>query len=217
MLELAGVSRTWRGPAGRVAAVREASFHLFPGEFVAVRGASGCGKTTLLLTAGGLLAPDAGRVVVNGQDLYALSAGARAAFRARTIGFVFQQFHLIPYLTVFENVLAPSLAGEIPDARRRAEELIGRFGLSERRGHRPGELSVGECQRTALARALLSGPKLLLADEPTGNLDEVNARAVLDALADFAKGGGAALLVTHDARAAGHASRTFGMREGRME
>jgi ABC-type lipoprotein export system ATPase subunit len=217
MLTLERLSLSYRGPAGPVAVLRELDFQLNASDFVAIQGPSGCGKTTLLLAAGGLLSPDAGRVVLGGQDVYALGPEARARFRARTVGFVFQQFHLVPYLTVLENVLAPTLAVAIPEARPRAEALLERLGLGPRRRHVPGELSTGERQRVALARALLPGPKALLADEPTGNLDDANAAQVLAELRAFARGGGAVLLVTHAAAAAATADRTRQLREGRLE
>jgi len=174
------------------------SLSLGTGEMRFVVGASGSGKSTLLLCAGGLLHPDSGSVSLGGEDLYALSDEARAARRSRQIGFVFQQFHLIPYLDVMDNILAPALAVFDGDPRPRAEELIERFGLGDRRDHPPSELSVGERQRVALARALLHRPRLLLADEPTGNLDAENSRKVMDCLEGFARDGGAVLVVTHD-------------------
>ena len=179
---------------------------------MAVRGPSGCGKTTLLLTAGGLLRPDAGKVAVNGQELYALGDEARARIRAANIGFVFQQFHLVPYLSVRDNVLSAALALPLADAGKRAEQLLDELGLAHRSHHVPAELSTGERQRTALARALLHQPRLLLADEPTGNLDADNGRLVLAKLAEHAHAGGAVLLVTHDADAAAQSHRvvTFG-------
>jgi ABC-type lipoprotein export system ATPase subunit len=189
------------------------------GEFLAVRGPSGCGKTTLLLMAGGLLAPDAGTVTVDGVDPYRLSAEQRARFRAERVGFVFQQFHLVPYLSVLDNVLAPSLAvsgGSGDDFRSRACDLIERFGLGQRAEHVPGQLSTGERQRCALARALLNRPRVLLADEPTGNLDAENAEVVLGYLTEFARDGGAVLLVTHDDRAAAAADRVETIRDGRL-
>ena len=217
MLKLEQVSKRYRGPAGQVHALAEASLEVAAGEFVAIRGPSGSGKTTLLLIAGGLLRPDAGRVSVDGQDFYELSPRARVALRSRAIGFVFQQFHLLPYLGVLENVLVPSLAGgSRASSRPRAEELIVRLGLAGRSGHRPSQLSTGERQRVALARALLNQPKLILADEPTGNLDEESARVVLDELSNFAKAGGAVLLVTHETQAAARASRTVAVRAGRL-
>jgi len=208
LLDLARIGKTYRpGQPGEVRALPPLSLHLAAGEFVAVQGPSGCGKTTLLLIAGGLLAPTEGRVTLAGEDPYALSPERRAEFRARHVGFVFQQFHLVPYLNVLENVLAPALACPLPDARARAEELLARFGLPDRRHHVPGELSTGERQRTALARALLHRPKLLLADEPTGNLDRENAAVVHDHLREIARAGGAVLLVTHEETAAARADR----------
>jgi len=216
VLEMENITKLYRGPNGAVRALEGVSLAVRPGEFVSVRGASGCGKTTLLLAGGGLLACDEGRVLIDGQDPYAMSPDDRARYRARKVGFVFQQFHLVPYLCVLDNVLAPTLAMASADARRRAEELIEHFGLSQRMHHTPEELSTGERQRTALARALLHRPGLLLADEPTGNLDGDSARAVLKYLAEFAAGGGAVLLVTHDDRAAGYAHRTVRLEAGRL-
>jgi ABC-type lipoprotein export system ATPase subunit len=209
MLEIRELSKTYRGPVNPLHALRELSLDVGPGEFVAVQGRSGCGKTTLLLVAGGLLHPDQGRVLVEGQDLYALSEEARAGFRAAHIGFVFQQFHLIPYLSVLDNVLAAALALPMPEARTRAEELLAELGLADRARHVPAELSTGERQRTALARALLRRPNLLLADEPTGNLDRASAEVVLTHLGEFARSGGAVLLVTHDGEAAARAQRVI--------
>ena len=184
---------------------------------MAVQGPSGCGKTTLLLAAGALLRPTRGRVLVNGEDPYALSSGQRARFRAVNVGFVFQQFHLVPYLDVLDNTLVPTLAlGANGGARARALELAARFGLTERLHHLPAALSTGERQRVALARALLNKPKLLLADEPTGNLDAENGQIVLRCLAEFARDGGAVLLVTHEPGAGDHASRIVRMNGGSL-
>lgn len=216
ILAIEDVTRSYRRRGTDVAAVAGVSLTLEAGEFVAVAGASGCGKSTLLLMAGGLLRPDAGRVVVVGEDVYALGGEGRARLRATRIGFVFQQFHLVPYLSVLDNVLAASLPTRLPGAGERAVELLEGFGMLHRLGHTPGELSTGERQRTALARALLNGPALLLADEPTGNLDPENAGAVLDHLRRFAAEGGAVMLVTHDAGAAERADRVVRLREGRV-
>jgi len=217
MLEIKQVNKTFRsGSKPAVHAIRNVSLAVQAGQFVALRGASGCGKTTLLLMAGGLLAPDGGTVTIQDQNPYALSSEARARFRSQTVGFVFQQFHLIPYLDVFDNVLSPSLASKLPQAKDRASDLIAHFGLTHRVHHVPSELSTGERQRTALARALLNQPKLLLADEPTGNLDPDNAQAVLNHLAEFTHKGGAVLLVTHEDNALKYAQTVHRISEGAL-
>ncbi|MBC8371949.1 MAG: ABC transporter ATP-binding protein [Phycisphaerae bacterium] len=209
MLDIREISKTYTVGGKAVAVLDGMSLRVGPGEFMAVQGQSGCGKSTLLLAAGGLLRPDSGQVFVSGSDPYELSSEARADFRATHIGFVFQQFHLVPYLDVLDNVLSPSMAHDSPDARPRAMDLIEHFGLADRIGHLPGELSTGERQRTALARALLNRPKLLLADEPTGNLDANSGAIVLNYMREFAASGGAVLMVTHDSDAAGKADRVI--------
>jgi ABC-type lipoprotein export system ATPase subunit len=216
MLRIADISKRYRRPEGDVQALDRVTVDVGAGEFVAVQGQSGSGKTTLLLAAGGLLVPGSGTVVVGGCNLYALSPDQRARVRGETIGFVFQQFHLIPYLSVLRNVLAPSVAVRRPQTRDRARELLARFNLTDRMQHVPAELSTGERQRTALARALLNRPKLLLADEPTGNLDGDNAEVVLRCLDEFARSGGAVLLVTHDTRAAQRARRSIRLAAGKV-
>lgn len=218
MLEIDALKKTYAGPSGEVRVLEDIALSLNAGEFVAVQGASGCGKSTLLLAVGTLLAPDSGAVKIDGQDPYTMAPDARARFRAQTIGFVFQQFHLIPYLNVLDNILAPTLAlnTDGDDPRKRADAMIDRFGLQDRVLHVPSELSVGERQRTALARALLNNPKLLLADEPTGNLDDQNADAVLGHMSDFASQGGTVLLVTHDASAAQRAQRVVKLEDGKL-
>ncbi len=216
MLEFKNISKWFEGPDGKVTALDKVSLSVSPGEFLAVRGPSGCGKTTLLLTAGGLLRPNTGQVSLDGNDPYAFSPEKRSQMRARMIGFVFQQFHLIPYLTVRQNILAPSLALPAKEANQRTQELINRFGLDDRAGYVPAQLSTGQRQRTALARALLNKPKIILADEPTGNLDEGNADIVFGYLSQYVAEGGCVLLVTHDVRAATHATHTLEMVDGRL-
>jgi ABC-type lipoprotein export system ATPase subunit len=149
-----------------------------------------------------------------GTRPYEVDSARRATIRAKHIGFVFQQFHLVPYLDALDNVLAPTLARALPGAEDKAKALLEKFGLTDRRHHVPSSLSVGEQQRVALARALLLEPRLLLADEPTGNLDPENADSILDHLATFAKEGGAVLMVTHDDHATGRASRSIRMKKG---
>ncbi len=214
MLAAIELVKRYDGPRETVAALAGASLRIEAGELAIVQGPSGSGKTTLLLACGGLLAPDDGRVLVEGQDLYRMTPNERAAFRARTIGVIFQQYHLVPYLTVRENIMAAALAVSDARAGDRAHDLAARFGLGDREEHVPAALSTGERQRTALARAFLNRPRLILADEPTGNLDAANAETVLAALAEFARGGGAVLLVTHDPRAAPYGARTIAMKAG---
>jgi ABC-type lipoprotein export system ATPase subunit len=216
MLEFKNVSKLFNGARSKVTALKGISFSVLPGELLAVRGPSGCGKTTLLLTAGGLLHPSDGQISLDGQDPYALSPEMRSRLRARTIGFVFQQFHLIPYLTVRQNIMTASLAVPQKEAPQRAQKLISRFGLDDRADHVPARLSTGERQRTALARALLNEPKIILADEPTGNLDEDNAQTVFGYLSQYVSDGGCVLLVTHDAGAAAHATRSLKMSRGQL-
>jgi ABC-type lipoprotein export system ATPase subunit len=216
MLKFKNITKWFDGPDGKVTALDEICLSISPGEFLAVRGPSGCGKTTLLLTAGGLLRPSAGQVSLDGQDPYMLSSEMRSRMRASMIGFVFQQFHLIPYLTVRQNIMTPSLALPAKEALRRTQELVGSFGLDDRAGHVPSQLSTGQRQRTALARALLNKPKIILADEPTGNLDEENADIVFDYLSKYVSEGGCVLLVTHDVRAAAHATKILQMSQGRI-
>ncbi len=193
MLRLEHIAKQYRGANG-VNVLRDVTVSLAAGEFAVVRGPSGCGKTTLLLIAGGMLTPSAGRVVVAGPDLRVLRTRARAAFRRRHIGFVFQMFHLVPYLSALDNIRLGLRPGQCPaDAGAEA----ARVGLGARLHHRPHELSVGERQRTAVARALVGRPGLLLADEPTGNLDPDNAAAVIARLREYQRDGGAVMLVTH--------------------
>jgi ABC-type lipoprotein export system ATPase subunit len=216
MLDMRDVTKRYHGPDSSVNAVDGLSLMVESHEAVAVRGPSGCGKSTLLLVAGTLLRPSSGAVLVNGADPYQLSPAGRSAFRAQHLGFVFQQFHLIPYLDVRQNILTANIPHKRARARQRAEELIERFGLAERIHHIPAELSVGEKQRVALARALFHRPKLLLADEPTGNLDPENAANVLDAMREYADQGAAVLMVTHDPKAAERAHRMIRMDQGRF-
>jgi len=197
------------------------------GDFVVVRGPSGSGKSTLLLTIAGMIRPTAGTVTVRGEDLYALGGRGRSRFRARNVGFVFQMFHLVPYLSVVENVILPGrLLSHVgsdgkrarrQDPRVRALELLERFGLQDRLDHCPAELSTGERQRTAIARALINDPWLLLADEPTGNLDTETGGVVMDCLADLHRAGKTVVLVTHDPTVDRYADRVLLLRGGRLE
>lgn len=216
VLKVENITKIYHTPNKQVRALDEVSLQVNSGEFVAVEGPSGSGKSTLLLTAGSLLTPDEGQILIDGQNPYALSSNKRAKFRAEKIGFVFQQFHLIPYLSVLENILTPSILTKGENTHEDAMQLIGRFGLTERVHHVLAELSTGERQRTALARAFINSPNLILADEPTGNLDRENAEIVIESLVEFANRGGSVFLVTHDASAVQYATRTLHLENGRM-
>lgn len=216
MIRIENVTKTYKKGENIVKALDDVSLGATKGEFIVVKGSSGCGKTTLLLAAGGLLHPDQGKIYINDQDLYQLSPQEMAEFRSENIGFVFQQYHLIPYLSILENVTIPALAHQVKIPDDQAKELIDHLGLTERMHHTPGELSAGEKQRTALARALLYKPKVILADEITGNLDNKNASIVLAKLTEFAKSGGTVMLVTHDEKALAFADRIIEMESLKM-
>ena len=218
VLQLTGVGKTYRRGGEQVRVLTDFDFTLNAGEFVVVTGPSGAGKSTLLHVAGGLDAPDSGTVAVGGQDVWAMSTGARAAFRRRNLGFVFQFFNLVPMLTAVENVSLPlvldGMSARSADAR--AEELLERIGLGERARHRPAELSGGQMQRVAVARALVARPSLILADEPTGNLDSQSSTEVLDLLRSLSDEDGAAVvLVTHDQAAVRYGTRGVHLVDGR--
>ncbi len=216
MLILQDLTKTYRTRAGEVKALDGVSLQIDKGEFVAVCGPSGSGKTTLLMMVAAMLRPSGGTVRFDDRDIYEMTVPVRARFRAETIGFVFQMFHLVPYLNVLENVLLAAAVVHRRDGKAHAEGLLRRLGLQHRLGHRPSELSAGEKQRTAIARALLNRPKLILADEPTGNLDPENARCVLRHLQDFQKEGGTVIVATHGPAAQESATRTINLREGRL-
>jgi len=216
MLTLQDLSKVYRTRAGEVKALDNVSLQIGKGEFVAVCGPSGSGKTTLLMMIAAMLRPSRGTVRFEDRDIYELAGPARAWFRAQNIGFVFQMFHLVPYLNVLENTLLAAGTVKRNGQKARAEELLQRLGLQQRLGHRPSELSAGEKQRTAIARALLNQPKLILADEPTGNLDAENAQGVLRHLQDFQQSGGTVIVATHGHAAREFATRTINLREGRL-
>ncbi len=213
MIQFEHVTKTYRKNSADVNALDDVSLKISAGEFVTVRGASGSGKTTLLLTIAGMLRPSGGRVLFGGRDLYALSRHERAGLRGREIGFVFQMFHLVPYLNVLDNVL---LAGSRRTARDEAIGLLDRLGMTGRVKHHPAELSAGECQRTALARAFLNSPKLILADEPTGNLDGENTTVVMEQLKAYQQLGGTVVVATHSERLDEVADRVIHLEYGRL-
>jgi len=215
-LSLKNVSKKFKTVQGDIHVMKNFSMEVSAGEFVAIYGKSGCGKSSLLLVAGGLMKPDSGSITIGDSDVYKLNQEERALSRAQNMGFVFQEFYLIPYLTVKDNILAAAVASHSSsfDVEKRASDLMEEFGLAGRAHHLPQALSTGERQRCALARALLNKPKIILADEPTGNLDTENAEIVLKHLRDFTQQGGIVLLATHDARCATYAQKSCQLNEG---
>ncbi len=219
MLELERARKLYASPGGAVQAVDELSISVLAREFVTIFGPSGSGKTTLLLLAAGLLRADGGRVLFEGEDLALMPKRELLAYRRTKLGFVFQDFNLLAGLSAEENAAMPLLLAGVPhrEARARALALLGDVDLERRARHTPSELSGGEQQRLAIARALVSAPKLILADEPTGNLDSATGDAVLELLSTLPRERGAAIvLVSHDARVARCADRVLGMRDGRL-
>jgi putative ABC transport system ATP-binding protein len=213
MLVLENLGKTYWTRASKVKALDGVSLRIDTGEFIAVCGPSGSGKTTLLMMIAAMLHPSRGSVRFDGKDIYRMTGPDRAQFRANNLGFVFQMFHLVPYLSVLENVLAAGGAIGKYDGTR-AKELLQQLGLQHRIRHRPSELSAGEKQRAAIARALLNRPKLILADEPTGNLDPENAGSVLKHLREFQQAGGTVIVATHGPAAKEFATRTIHLRDG---
>jgi len=211
MLRFESVTRTYQTPQGNVTALDGVDLKVETGAFAVVKGPSGCGKSTLLLHAGGMLRPSAGKVWVNDQDLYTLDSARRGMFRRDNIGFVFQMFHLLPYLNVRDNIALGA-----PQQKAAIDALLGRLGLVERARHKPGALSAGEKQRVAVARALLRKPALILADEPTGNLDPDNARLIMQYLHEFQQGGGTVVLVTHGDDADQYATQSVRLARGAL-
>jgi putative ABC transport system ATP-binding protein len=216
MIALEHVCKAYDVAGVEVRALDDIVLEIPAGQFVVVRGPSGSGKSTLLALVGGLSRPSSGRIVVAGRDLAKLGPAALARFRAETVGFVFQTFHLLPYLNVVQNLALGATVGRESDAQRQAHSLLERFGLGHRRNHVPAQLSIGECQRVAIARAILKRPPLLLADEPTGNLDSANAGAVFDMLAAFHADGGTVVLATHQDQQRLSAPRTLSLCEGKL-
>jgi putative ABC transport system ATP-binding protein len=217
VIELTAVGKTYRSGTLSVDAVRDVSLRFEAGEFVAIVGPSGSGKSTLMHILGCLDVPTAGRFVLAGEDVSALDENRLAELRNQHIGFVFQQFNLLPYMTAQRNVELPLVyAGVAPAARHeRARRALGLVGLSDRADHRPGELSGGQQQRVAIARALVTEPDLILADEPTGNLDSASTAEVLALLRDLHHGGRTIVLITHEADVASLADRVVTMHDGR--
>jgi putative ABC transport system ATP-binding protein len=204
--------------AARVHILKDIDLHIGSGEAIGLVGHSGSGKSTLLMVMAGLERADTGIVTVAGENLSALDEDALARFRGRNVGIVFQSFHLIPTMTALENVAVPLELAGAADAQARAAQELAAVGLAERRHHYPAQLSGGEQQRVALARALAPNPKILIADEPTGNLDDTTGSEIIDLMfAGHAERGTTVVLVTHDASLAARCDRVLRMRSGRVE
>ena len=214
MIELRDVSKTVMSGTEPLTILHPLSIQIPHGQFVAIVGPSGSGKSTLLGLIAGLDAPSSGAVLIDDVDITRLGEDALAKLRGEKVGFVFQFFHLIPSLTAYENVAVPMEIAGVADARPRAEQLLEEVGLTGRAHHYPSQLSGGEQQRVALARALVNDPAVVLADEPTGNLDPEAAATVLDVLREVAAEGRAVVLVTHEDAATAAATRVLRLREG---
>ena len=198
ILKASDISKSYNSDKNRIKVVDNYNIDLFSSEFVSLTGPSGCGKTTILMIIGCLLKPDHGTVEIDGLDIYSMNSSRIAEQRSKKIGFIYQDFKLIPYLTIKENILCSSLINDVGNLEDKANDLILRLGLIHRVNHRPEQLSAGEKQRTAIARALLMEPKLIIADEPTGNLDKKNSSLVIEALQHYSDEGACVIMVSHD-------------------
>jgi putative ABC transport system ATP-binding protein len=220
MIRVENLTKSFAAPGGgEVHALAGVTLWIDRGEFVAIVGPSGSGKSTLLFAMGGLATPTAGHVFLGETRVYDLDREARAALRRTEIGFVFQTFNLVPYLTCLENVALPALLAGRPraEAFEAATRVLERLGMSARRNHRPAQLSVGERQRVGIGRALVNGPRVLLADEPTGNLDPATADQAMGLLRELNAEGQTIVMVTHDLRLADQAGRIVRLRSGGLD
>jgi putative ABC transport system ATP-binding protein len=216
MFQLKNVTKTYERRGETVNAINETSLSIGDNEFIALVGPSGRGNTTLLSLLGGMMGPTSGEVLFRGESIYDMSLNERTNLRLKSLGFVFQSFNLVPWLSAIENVQVPlSLAGELASVQQeRAAELLHRVGLSDRMHHLPSELSQGQQQRVALARTLANDPQVILADEPTGNLDPESREQVMNLLSEFQSEGRCIVMVTHDQFAAKHAQRSLRLVDG---
>lgn len=217
VLEAISLTKIYGRPGNEVTALDNVSYTFAEGSFTAVTGRSGSGKSTLLQLLGGLMAPSGGRVLLDGEDLSLLDDEQRTVFRRERIGFIFQSFNLVPELNAYENIILPLKLGRRRIDRRYIDGLIDALGLGDRLTHYSDELSGGQCQRVAIARALAADPSVILADEPTGNLDEKNSREVMELLKKANREFGKTIvLVTHDPEAAGYADSAIHLVDGRQ-
>ena len=218
MIEMHDLNKVYRTANVETTALSQINLEIAAGEFIAIMGPSGCGKSTLLNVMGMLDTPTTGRYAFNGEDVAGYAESKLAQIRTRNIGFIFQSFNLVDELSVFDNVQLPLLYQKVPtnERRQRVEEVLERVGIAHRAEHRPQHLSGGQQQRVAVARAVVTNPRLILADEPTGNLDTANGEEVLDLLNQLNGDGTTIVMVTHDAGHSDHASRVVRMLDGRV-
>jgi len=213
MLEISNITKVYSKNGIKFTALKDVTFTIENGEFIAVVGPSGSGKTSLLHTIGGLIHPDSGQVLFRGKDIYKLNNKKINSYRRKNVGFVFQQFHLMPYLTVYENIKM----AEVKSLNKQSiEDYLEKCAILPLRNKYPSELSVGEKQRTAFIRAIISKPDILLADEPTGNLDPENSSILLSLIEEYHKDGGTVILVSHDSDTEKFANRTIQLHSGEM-
>ena len=222
MIQVRQLSKTYETPGENIRVLTDLDLTVAKGETAAIIGPSGCGKSTLLNLLGALDRPTSGTIKIGGQDISTLTEEQAATFRNHSLGFIFQQQHLLPQLTVLENVLVPHLAGDwqepAAETEQRARQLLEKVGLGQRLNHLPWQLSGGEKLRTAVARALINRPKLILADEPTGSLDPASTDTVADLLLDLNRDQGVTLIdVTHNANLARRMAKTFELRAGKLQ
>ena len=213
MLDINNITKSYKKGSEEFTALAGLSLRIEPGDCIVVTGASGAGKSTLLNAIGGLIHPDSGEVLFNGKDIYKQKRRVTAEYRKKHVGFMFQQFHLMPYLTVLENIKLACYEKRQLDY---IDKYLGRCSLSGLKKKYPSELSVGEKQRTAFIRAIISNPDILLADEPTGNLDPGNSTILMSFVEDYHKNGGTVVLVSHDPLAAKYSNRSITLEKGRI-
>lgn len=215
MITCQSISKVYPSRNGLVQSLHNISLQIEKGEFILLRGPSGCGKSTLLFLLGGMLRPSSGEVLYEGQNLYTMNDSERNSFRAQQIGFIFQMFHLLPFLDVRENLsIAAPPSMNSSEKESRVHEVLTMLGLSDRESHRPDQLSAGERQRLAIGRALFNSPNVILADEPTGNLDAENAREVFENLSRVHRSGKTVVVVTHGAIGDDYATRILHLNRG---
>jgi ABC-type lipoprotein export system ATPase subunit len=212
MLEINNITKKYKKNQTVFTALDDVTFNVEKGDFISVVGPSGSGKSTLLHTIGGLIRPDSGQVLFRGKDVYSMNKRESGLFRQKHVGFVFQQFHLMPYLTVYENI---KLVCSDP-SQQQIESYLDKCFLLPLKNKFPSELSVGEKQRTAFIRAIITQPDILLADEPTGNLDPANSKILMSLIEEFHQSGGTILLVSHNPETSNHASRHITLNSGKL-